>query len=771
MRLTRSTGLRLVLLCAGALSIAPFAHAGQSTAASPEGASGLPTAFDGPPPPVAPETISRDAAGRATLRAVRLAAPLKIDGRLDEEVYQTVPPMSGFIQNDPKEGAPASEETDLWILFDDDNLYFVARCWHKDVTKIVATEMRRDHGAIVQNDNISWSFDTFYDRRNMLFFEVGASGGRIDGQVTDERQVSLDWNPIWEAKAATFNGGYIVEASMPFKSLRYKPGSAQLWGFQARRRVAANNEFSYLTPIPAQLTGQGHFRAALAATLVGIEAPPRGLNLDLKPFVTSHMTTDRTVSPILTNDPGGAIGLDAKYAVTQGLAADLTVNTDFAQVEADEQQVNLTRFSLFFPEKRDFFLENGGIFNFGATQGAFAGVTEAPLLFYSRNIGLVNSSVVPIRAGGRLSGRTGPWTLGVLNVQSGADEALGAAADNFSVVRVKRDVLRRGNIGVMFTNRAIAQTAQTPTQSYGADGSYSFGPDLAINAYLAKTHVGNIRSDDRSYRGLLDYTGDRYGAQVEHLKVGLGFRPDVGLGFARRFDFRKNLLMLRFSPRPKQSAIVRKYVYSGTFTSISSLTTGRLETRLGNAHFETQFQNSDSFSVDYNYEYQFLPAPFSIARDIKLPVQGYAFGSAKGRYSFGQQRSYSGALSLEHGAFYSGDKTTFTVTTGRLNFPPRFTVEPGVTINTVTLKEGAFTQRLLTSRFTYSVTPLMFTSALLQYNKSTNTVAANVRFRWEYQPGSELFIVYNEQRDSLVTGFPNLTNRALIVKINRVFRF
>ncbi len=762
---------RLLLACSVALAATRAADAGQQATAAPAAAVALPPSFDGPPVPVLPETISRDPARRPTVRAVRIPTPLKIDGRLDEEVYQTVRPMSDFIQNDPQEGAPASEKTDVWILFDRDNLYVVARCWQKDMTKFVANEMRRDNAAIVQNDNFAWGLDTFYDRRNMVIFEVSAAGGRIDGQVTNERQVSLDWNPIWSVKTSILDDGFVVEAAIPFKSLRYKPGAAQIWGFQARRRVMANNEFSYLTPIPAQLTGQGHFRASMAATLVGIEAPPSGLNLDVKPFVTTDLTTDKTLKPAVNNDPGADIGVDAKYAVTQGLVADLTVNTDFAQVEADEQQVNLTRFSLFFPEKRDFFLENAGIFNFGATYGAGNSVTEAPLLFYSRNIGLVNGAVVPIRAGGRVSGRTGPWTLGVLNVESGADKALGTQADNFSVVRVKRDVLRRSNIGVMVTNRAVTQNIRTPTQSYGADGSFSFGSDLAINTYVAKTHVDTRKLDDVSYRAMLDYNADRYGAQVEHLKVGIDFRPDVGVGYARRFDIRKNFVMLRFSPRPKRSAMIRKYWFSSTFTDIRNDTGGRLETQLANAHFEAQFQDSDIFYADYNYEYEFLPAPFLIAPNIRLPVQGYGFGSGKLSYRFGQQRHLSAVVGIERGTFYNGDKTTYTVTSGRLNFPPRFTVEPGLTLNRVSLREGSFTQRLVTSRLTYTMTPLMFASALLQYNSSTNSVAANVRFRWEYQPGSELFIVYNEQRDTLASGFPNLANRALIVKINRVFRF
>ena len=758
----------VVLAAFSATAAAQTSAAAVQVAPAPVVAEGV--TILGPPPPLPPETINRDAEGRATIRAVRITSPLTIDGRLDEEIYLQVPPMSDFIQNDPKEGAPASEKTDVWLFYDQDNVYIVARCWESHPERLNANEMRRDNVNIVQNDEFAWSFDTFYNRRDVVIFEVSAAGGRIDGQVTNERQVTLDWNPIWVVKTGKFDGGWVVEAAIPFKSLRYKRGSNQVWGFQARRHSQWRNEFSFLTPIPASVGSPGHFRASLAATLLGIEAPQGLLNLDIKPYATSHLTTDKTVRPELTNDPGGAVGLDAKYGVTQSLAADITVNTDFAQVEADEQQVNLTRFNLFFPEKRDFFLENAGVFQFGnvVTSGAQAGVTDTPILFYSRQIGLSRGREVPIRVGGRLTGRVGPYAVGVLDVESGREPIAGTPRTNFSVLRLKRDVLGKSNIGMMFTGRSVGQDGRADSESYGVDGSFNFKADLAINMYWARTKRDGVSGDDQSYHAILDYEGDRYGVQAENLVVGKNFDPQIG--FVRRLDMNKTLGMFRFSPRPKNARIIRKYFWQATVYNIQN-SAKRRESTNEDMQFQLQLQNSDVFQLGYTQNYEFLPRPFAVARDVIFPARGYDFGSGRIGYNFGRQRNLSGNVLLDYGAFFDGHKTTFSATSGRVNVGPQISVEPGVTINKIDVVEGNFVQRLITSRVTYTMTPLMFASALLQYNSITSSVAANVRFRWEYQPGSELFLVYNEQRDTLAPSFPDLMNRSFIVKINRVFRF
>ena len=726
----------------------------------------LPADFDGPAPPVAPAVITRDDSGRATIRAVRVTTPLRIDGALDEPLYSSVPPISDFIQQEPREGEPATEKTEVWLAFDDENVYVSFRCWESEPGQMIANEMRRDGPNMWQgNDIVTFMFDTFYDRRNSVNFVTNALGARQDGQVTNERQWNGDWNTVWEVRAGRFEGGWTVEVAVPFKSLRYRPGRAQIWGFNAFRTNRWKNEISFVTRVPAARGQSALYQGSVEATVVGLEVPTGSRNLELKPYAISDVTTNRASG--VSNDVSGDIGLDAKYGLTQNLTADFTYNTDFAQVEADEQQVNLTRFSVFFPEKRDFFLENQGLFAFGgAAAGGFAAAnSDVPILFYSRRIGLNDGQPVPIIAGGRTTGRVGRYSLGLVDMQTDNDR--GVRSTNFSVVRLKRDLLRRSSIGLLLTGRSVGQSGAGTNGVYGFDGTFGFYDDLNINTYWARSRTDRRTGNDISFRGQLDYNGDRYGVQVEQLNVGEDFNPEVG--FLRRRDMRRSTALLRFSPRPQRIASVRKFFYQGSMDYITN-GRGHLETRESSGEFAIEFQNSDRLSVNMTDSYEFLPRPFDITPDITLPVGGYSFRNVHVQMNLGQRRKVSGQFAMDRGSFYSGHKTTLSLSRGRMNAGSRLSLEPAYLLNVVDLKEGSFTSQLVGSRVTYTMTPMMFTSALLQYNSSSHALSANVRLRWEYRPGSEFFIVYNEDRDTLARRFPELSGRALILKINRLFR-
>jgi hypothetical protein len=740
---------------------------------SPVAPIGLPSDFEGPPPPLPPEIIARDTSGRVTIRAVGLTAPLRIDGRLDEALYAGVPPMSDFLQMEPQHGSAATEKTDVWLAFDQEYVYVSFRCWETRPDRLIANEMRRDHSTVWNGDDqVSFMLDTFYDRRNSVEFTINAIGGRTDGQISNERQYLGDWNPVWEVQVGRFEGGWTAEAALPFKSLRYRPGRTQVWGFNAMRTNRWKNELSFLVRLPAGRGQQALHMASLAATVVGMEAPSGSKNLEVKPYAISDLTSDLTASPKISNDLNGDVGVDVKYGITQNVTGDFTYRTDFAQVEVDEQQVNLTRFNLFFPEKREFFLENQGTFAFGGAvtsgQMALGGTSDTPILFYSRRIGLNEERVVPIQAGGRLTGRLGQFSLGVLNIQTDEEPTSGARGTNFSVVRVKRDFLRRSSLGMLYTRRSVGQIGAGTNEAYGVDGAFAFFDNLAINTYWARTRTDDLHGDDTSYRAHVDYAGDLYGLQLERLVVGEHFNPEVG--FLRRDDMRKSFGQFRFSPRPRSLTSVRKFSWIGSVAHIEN-GAGRLEARDLNGEFAIEFQNSDRFSVGYGDQYEFLPQPFSIASGVTVPVGGYDFAAVRAGFNLGQQRRVSGNFSVEHGTFYSGQKTAIGVSRGRTNITPQLSVEPSLSVNWVDLAEGAFTTHLVASRVTYTMTPRMFVSALVQYHSGINAVTANVRLRWEYRPGSELFVVINEQRDTLVPRFPALVNRAVIVKINRLFQF
>jgi hypothetical protein len=713
---------------------------------------------------VPPAVVARSEDGRTTIRAVRVESPLRIDGALDEAFYGDVQPVSGFVQVEPAAGEPATEGTDVWVAFDDENVYITLRCWDSAPERRVSTEMRRDVSNFISGNDIANVFiDPFYDRRNGLSFTVNAIGARNDGQQIGN-QYNSDWNPIWEHGAGQFEGGWVVEMALPFRSLRYRPGRAQIWGLNVLRVIRWKNELSVLSPVPPGRGLSSAQYAPLTATVVGIEAPPTGRNLDVKPFALSTLTTDRNVTPALSNAFGRSGGLDVKYSLTQSLVADFTYNTDFAQVEADEQQVNLTRFSLFFPEKREFFLENRDTFTFGGVGNN----AEAPVLFYSRRIGLDAGRVVPIEMGGRVTGRAGAYNVGALSIQTD-DTASGARATNFSVVRLRRDILRQSSVGALVTRRSIAQTGTGDNLAYGVDGTFNFFNDLAFNTYWARTRTGSLsRDDDTSYRAQLDFRGDRYGLQLEQLGVGRNFNPEIG--FVRRSDIRRTLGEFRFSPRPQSIPSIRRFWWMATVDYFED-GTGRVDSREQSGEFALEFSNADRLSFTYLDLYEYIPQPFRITRTIEVPVGGYNWQNAKLAYNVSPQRPLAANLTVEHGTFYSGHRTAFSAARGRYAFSPQFAVEPTYSLNRVRLAEGRFTTHLAGARAIVTMSPRMFVSSLVQYNSSVNAMTANVRLRWEYQPGSELFVVYNDERNTGTRGFPQLATRAFIVKVNRLFRF
>lgn len=753
----------MVVLCLAALmDSAPVGAQAPGVTASPQ--------VD-PPAPTLPQTLSRDDQGRATIRAVRTTTPMHIDGRLDEAIYSAVQPATDFIQMEPNGGQVATEKTEVWIAFDRDNLYVSFRAWESQPERMIANEMRRDSGNIRQGDSVGFGIDAFRDRRNAIQFEANALGAKTDGQSTNERQYNADWNPVWNLAAGRFDGGWTIEAAIPFKSIRYAPGTVQDWGFQARRTNKWKNEIAYLTKIPPAFgLGRADFSASLYANLVGLEAPPPSRTLELKPYAIADLTTDNVATTRRSNDPSAAVGVDAKYGITPNLTADLTYNTDFAQVEADEQQVNLTRFSLFFPEKRDFFLENLGIFTFGNNStGASNANSDVPVLFYSRRIGLANGREVPILGGGRVTGRVGRYQLGAVNMQTRKDDSASAPSTNFSVLRVKRDVLRRSSIGALFTSRSQAQTRPGSNQLFGVDGTFSFFTNLTFTTYWARTRSEGLTGDDTSYRTQMDYAGDRYGLQLERLTLDTNFNPEAG--FVRRPDMRKSFVLARFSPRPRNIRSVRKFSGIGQLTYIED-NAGRLTTRLTDGEFAIELQNSDRFSVGVLDDYELLLRPFAVIPTARIAPGGYDFTTGRIGYNLGQQRRYSANVLFEAGSFYDGTRKAITVSRSRINLSSQLSIEPSVSINRINLPAQSFTTKLLGSRVTYTATPTLFASALVQFNSSTHVVSANARLRWEYHPGSEIFVVYNEERDREASiGLPTLQNRAFIVKVNRFFRF
>jgi hypothetical protein len=753
------------------------ARAAQSPNDGPAASAGS-LAIEGPPAPAPPSVITRDDGGRATIRAVRLEVPMRIDGRLDEETYQAVPSIGGFIQLEPDEGAPATEKTDTWVFFDSRNLYVSARCWDSQPGRMVANELRRD-GNVTQNENFVVILDTFYDHRNGFFFQTNPLGAVREQAITDEGNPNASWNTVWEVKTGRFDGGWTLEMAIPFKSLRYRGAGSQIWGINFRRTVRWKNEASYLTRMPAAYGNVAIHYLSLAATLVGLETPAQSMNLEVKPYVVSSLTTDHTAREPFENRIGRNAGFDVKYGLTRSLIADATFNTDFAQVEEDLQQVNLTRFGLLFPEKREFFLEGQGIFNFGLGGGSFVGGggnADVPILFFSRRVGLSDGQSVPVVAGGRLTGKAGRYDLGLVNIQTDDKPSAGAVATNFSVVRLKREVLRRSNIGFLATRRAPTAADGGANIALGVDANMQFFENLTFNTYYARTagsfgrlpEPGSGDGDQSSYRGKLDYSADRYGFQLEHLMVGGGFNPE--LGFMRRTDFRRSTIGGRFSPRPRASRLIRKLVWEGGYDYITDAASAVVENRQAQGNFRIELNSGDQWNVEYTRDYEYLPQEFQIAPDVRLPSGGYMYQLVRSGYMLGPQHRISGRITTGRGTFYDGYRTDLGYT-GRVALGARVNFEPGITLNWIELPQGDFSAKLVTTRAIVTPSPRMVVSGLFQYNATAHTLNASVRLRWEYTGGSELFVVYSDGRDTRTRRLSGMLNRSVALKITRLVRF
>lgn len=739
--------------------------------------------------PVAPDVMVRDSQGRATVRTARLPSPLQFDGRLDEPFYRDVKPFGDFIQQEPHNGEPATDKTEAWVFFDDDNVYLSARLWETDSSRRVMSDMRRDSFNLYNNDHLAVLLDTFNDHRNGFGFAANAQGGMFDWQNTNE-QMSPNWNGLWDVRAADFDGGWTVEFRIPFRSVRFQEGG-RTWGMNIRRMVRWKNEVSYLSPVPLSWGRRGLNKLSSAGPLVGIEVPAKLRNLDVKPYVLGASATNRRSTPPFSNRGDIDLGVDAKWGITQSLVTDLTFHTDFAQVEDDEAQVNLTRFSVLFPEKRDFFLEGQDVFNFAGTGanpggggfgpqaiqgfgggGGGGGNNVTPIVFFSRKIGLQNNLEVPIDAGARLLGRGGGYQIGVLQMRTSEDTDAAAEATNFSVLRINKDILSRSRVGMIATRRGPSVTGTGDNYAYGVDTQINPRTELQINGFWANTSSASGANsakgaETQSYRANANWNADKTGLHVDHLFVGERFNPEIG--FLRRSAFRRTYGQARYSPRPASMRGVRKVYYEASLDYIAD-PHGNLESREAQGAFRMELTSTDQWAFEYSSQFESLNRVFSVTQGVVVQPGAYDFTQGKLLFTLSPQRPVSGTLILTHGGFYGGTLNEVSWR-GRVEIGPQFLVEPTVSLNTFDTPGGKGDAHLVGGRVTYTLTPRMFVSTLVQYQSSNRTVATNARFRWEYQPGSELFVVYSDGRTTAFGGFPPpLDNRSFVVKVTKLFR-
>ena len=688
----------------------------------------------------------------------------KIDGKLDDAEWQQAPVQGRFVQREPQFGWAATERTEFRILYDDKTLYFGIWAYDSDPKGIIASEMKRDSG-LRKGDQIKITLDTFHDHRNAFYFSTNPLGAFKDANSVEEgRTINYDWNAVWENQTTVDDKGWYVEIAIPLSQLRFTGGPGDtVWGLNICRIIIRKNEETYWVPFPREWQSLGFARMSGAGVLKGLTNLKPRRRVEFVPFVGPHVSRDYDAgTPRRTAKD---YGFDAKVGLSQSFNADVTYKTDFAQVEADQEVVNLSRFSLFFPEKRQFFTEGAGIFDFSQNAGANAG-PGLLTLFYSRKVGLQDGREVPILAGGRITGRAGHTTIGAMNIETDAASFTSGGATttmsraNYSVLRVKHDVFSKSSIGGILLNRDGGGLASNRTA--GIDGVFSIGKNLDWVVLAAKTFTPGVNGRDWAGATKAKWATDRFEAGLTYVDIAEHFNAQMG--FIPRTDIRNGVAQAAWTPRPKWKGV--RQLRFNVDTSYFENHAGRRESQQTGYDFILSRQDSTAFSFSLDTQYDFLPFNWSTAGGL-IPSAGYDWRTMRGSFTTNQARRIYGQASMERGGYYSGDKQTYRAD---LNVVPMDTllVETAYTRNRIVLPvTGPYVTNVLSTRVSYSFSPELFVKSFVQYNDTTRTASLNLLLWYIFRPGSDFYVVYNEGFETAVPGPRDLRTRgrSLAVKM------
>lgn len=713
------------------------------------------------PPPSA--RIDPELAPRPAMRAFPTEAPIAIDGRLDETAWQTADSATQFVQTLPREGYPPSEPTVVRVLYDERNLYIGAELYDSQPEALVVSGLEQDFRAF-DSDAFSVAIDPYLDRQTAFIFTANPAGAIFDAQgFNDSRYVNSAWEGVIHVKTRVHDEGWTVEMAIPFTTLRFKPTEEeQTWGINFRRGVRRHNEHSYWSPLSRQFNIHKMSRAGM---LTGLRGLRQGRNLTFKPYVSAV----RQVGELRSDDDRGNDvdgGFDLKYGVTPRLTLDVTALTDFSQVEVDQEQVNLTRFSLFFPEKRDFFMENAGVFTFGdRTENTFrTGSSDQDFtLFHSRRIGLSEDRLpIPIGGGLRLTGRAGPYEIGVLEMQTRT--AATAPAENFAVARVRRSIFGRSDIGFMVTNRqgtgedAIGEY----NRSVGVDVNLRPLRHMMINSYVATTEEPNETGNSHSAWLQVAWRDPVWDASGFVKHVGDAFNPDAG--FVRRTGVRQAFGTVGAHPQPRVPFVqeINPYVDVSFISDLDWI----LETRQVTGGVGMIFLDGGRLTLEYTDQFERLADPTTIV-GVEVAAGEYRFREGAVTYRATGARWISGELRMSHGGFFDGDRTSIAAdATIRPDF--HLSVDVQVQHNAVTLADSSFTADLYGARLRYAYSTRHFASAFVQYNVAADELVTNLRFNFIHAPLSDFFLVYTERRDM---DSDLVLDRVITAKVTKLLAF
>ena len=677
----------------------------------------------------------------------RISSEITLDGSLDEPVWGTAPKIGDLTQRIPQTGQPPTERTEVTLLYDANNLYIGVMAYDSEPQRITSTLMERDAN-IMSDDRIAIVLDTYHDQSNAFYFATNPAGALRDGLVFANGQGNLDWNAIWEVQTRRTEQGWSAEFAIPFKSLNF-PSEQTVWGFNILRNIQRKLEDDRWSG--ARVEFPSFWQVSEAGEITGLEGLTQGMGLDIRPFVGGRwLRTGATEDNPVHNTVTGKPGLDLFYNLTSSLKLSATANTDFGETEVDARQINLTRFSLFFPEKRSFFLEDVGVFSFASTgvrqPGGVPSTGADVRPFFSRQIGLLSGEEVPIDFGLKLTGKIGRTDIGVLDVRT-RDLPI-VPEKNFFVGRVKQNFLQQSYIGAIYTEGHPALSIAGRT--YGADVRLATSRflggsrNLVLNAYgLRSANEGN--SDrDLSYGVSVAYPNDKYEAQVVWRDIPENFRP--ALGFVQRRNVRLLRIGGSFSPRPRDFLGIQKMFHDVYYKRFTRLDNGQVESwDLHATLWDWHFQSGDSLHsfLEPNIIFERLFDTFEIFPGVILPVGEYRFTRWRGHLMSASKRKLQGRINVSIGNFWGGHAETVQ-TSLSYKIPPRFTISFDTNQTFARLPQGNFVARIFTSRVNYAASPFLTFSNLIQYDNRSRNLGWQSRVRWILQPGNDLFLVFNQ---------------------------
>ena len=687
------------------------------------------------------------------MSAHRISEEIRVDGVLDEPAWQNVEPIRALYQIQPDEGEPATEPSEIRIMYDDNKLYFGFIFYDSEMDKIVANDMRRDSPGLRSNDYGFLLLDTYNDRRNAVFFRFTPMGGMEDSAVSDSGSTrNGSWDIVWECRCEINEDNWTVEIAIPFNQLRFERSDTMDWGINFGREIARKNELGAWHAAPKTYGPLGKYRTEYFGTLEGLEGISPSRNLELLPYLLPGASyTSET-----ENSTEGVFeaGLDLKYGVTPNLTADLTFNTDFAQVEADQEQVNLTRFSLFFPEQRPFFLEGASIFDVGIPRPSF---NRPPplLLFYSRRIGLAEGRAIPILSGGKMTGKIGPYGIGVLNVLTNRfeDDETGIPEEdmfseprtNYSVVRVSRDILAGSTVGGIFVNK---QDADAYNRTAGLDFSYRPTREIDVKGLWSRTFEADEADEtDVSGNSNAFYFGANWRTNLFQLDgsytdIGENFNPEVG--FVLRKGVRRLQGFAQYTPWPRKFGI--REIQIGPEIDLVLTRENELETQ--DITFDTQFsfEAGDSIGFQLKNTTENLRNEFILEGEV-IPSGEYNFTSFQASMRSSSSRMIFGEVRLELGQFYHGNRSGLLLDA---TFRPsaKFSIEPFIEFNRIAFPETEFDANVVGGRIGYSFSTTLFTKLFAQWSTDRDILAANFLVNYIYRPGSDFYLVFNQNYDT-----------------------